>query len=216
VTAIWDWDYAVEIVPALLQGLWLTFLITCVAGLIALVTGWFLAIVRRSRVAWARVPATFLLNLVRGTPLVVQLFAAFYVLPAHGITLSPFTAGVIVLGLHFSCFTAEVYRAGIEQVPGGQWDAAHALSLSPARVWMRVVLPQVIRSSAPAIGNYVVGMYKETAILFAIGLPVLLGTAQAAGNASYRFLEPYTIAALLYLLVSYPTSVLVRRWEART
>lgn len=213
---IWDWSYAFEIIPNLLRGLWLTVEITVSSASLALIGGWGIALLRMSRMPIVNYVTTIILYFVRGTPQLVQIFAAFYILPKYGVTLSPFMAGTIVLGIHYSMYTAEVYRAGINQLPRGQWDAVRALSLPQARLWRRVMIPQIIRASAPALGNYVVSMYKETALLFIIGLPVLLGQAQSLGNESYRYLEPYTLVGILYLLVSYPSALFIRKWEARS
>jgi polar amino acid transport system permease protein len=118
-----------------------------------------------------------------------------------------------VLGIHYSMYAAEAYRAGIEAVPRGQWEAARALHLSPAWTWRSVILPQSVRRSIPPLGSYLIAMYKETALLFAIGLPVLLAEAKIVGTSSFRLLEPLTLAGFMYLLISYPSSLLLRRWE---
>jgi polar amino acid transport system permease protein len=137
------------------------------------------------------------------------------VLPDIGITLGPLLAGVIGLGLHYSTYTSEVYRAGIEGVPRGQWEAATALNLSARRTWIGVVLPQAIPKVIPALGNYVNGMFKDTPLLSAITVVELLNEAHAIGAQSFRYLEPITLVGVLFFVVSYPTALLVRRLEAR-
>jgi polar amino acid transport system permease protein len=129
--------------------------------------------------------------------------------------LSALTVGVIALGVHYACYTSEVYRAGIEAVPRGQWEAATALSLPRSRVWTGVVLPQAVPRVVPALGNYVISMFKEVPLLTAIGLLDVVGRAQEAGDTYFRYVEPYTIAGLLFLLLSYPASLLLRRLERR-
>ncbi|MGH2803414.1 MAG: ectoine/hydroxyectoine ABC transporter permease subunit EhuD, partial [Thermoleophilaceae bacterium] len=156
-----------------------------------------------------------LVHFVRGTPLLVQAFFFFYVFPSYGITLPTLTTGIIAIGVHYSAYTAEVYRAGIENVPRGQWEAARALSLPLRRQWMGIVLPQAIRAVIPAQGNYIIAMFKDSAILSAITVTELLNKAQAVGSDSFRYLEPLTLAGLLYLLVSYPAAKLIRRLEHR-
>jgi polar amino acid transport system permease protein len=153
---------------------------------------------------------------VRSTPLLVQLYFLYFVFPvAFGITLSSLTAGVLGLGVHYATYTSEVYRAGIDAVPRGQWEAATALNLPRTRVWTSVILPQAIPRVLPALGNYMISMLKETPLLLAIGVLDLVGQAQASGSEAYRYVEPYTIAGLFFLLLSYPASVLVRRLERR-
>jgi len=156
-----------------------------------------------------------LVQFIRGTPLLVQAFFLFYVFPSYGLTLPALTTGIIAIGIHYSAYAAEAYRAGIESVPRGQWEAATALSLSPRRRWTGVVLPQAIRAVIPSLGNYVIAMFKDSAILAAITVVEVLNTAQAIGSDSFRYLEPLTLAALLYLLVSYPAAKLIRRLEHR-
>jgi polar amino acid transport system permease protein len=123
--------------------------------------------------------------------------------------------GVIALGVHYACYTSEVYRAGIEAVPRGQWEAATALSLPRSRVWTGVVLPQAVPRVIPALGNYVISMFKEVPLLIGIGVLDVVGQAEAAGDTYFRYVEPYTMAGLFFLLLSYPASLLMRRLERR-
>jgi polar amino acid transport system permease protein len=123
--------------------------------------------------------------------------------------------GVIALGVHYACYTSEVYRAGIEAIPRGQWEAATALSLPRSRVWTGVVLPQAVPRVIPALGNYVISMFKEVPLLLAVGILDVVGKAEEAGNLTFRYVEPYTLAGLFFLLLSYPASLLMRRLERR-
>jgi polar amino acid transport system permease protein len=212
---IWNWSFAVDTIPELLQGLWVTVQITLIGTAIALVLGLVVAVVRFSRVPVLRQLFGFLVEFIRGTPLLVQAYFAFYVLPLYGVEFSPLVTGIIVIGINYSSYTAEVYRAGIEGVPRGQWEAAIALSLPLRRRWQSIVLPQAIRPVIPALGNYLVQMFKDSAILSAITVFELLGHATAIGSSSYRYLEPLTIAGILFLLVSLPAARLIRRLELR-
>lgn len=209
----WDWEYAWEIMPALLKGLLVTMEVTVVAAVMAIGIGMPVAMAIRSKSYLLKVPVRFVLEFLRGTPLIVQIFFGFYILPQIGLTGSAFVTGVIVLGLHYSCYMAEIYRASIASIAQGQWEAAVALNLSRRHTWTRVILPQALRRSVPAMATYVIAMYKETALLFAIGLPVLLFEARDEGIQSFRYLEPYTIAGLMYLVVSYASARAARRLE---
>jgi polar amino acid transport system permease protein len=211
---VWDWNYAFSILPALLEGLALTLLATVLGSIVAMILGLLLALLQRGPLPLAVAVRGFV-EFVRSTPLLVQIFFLFFVLPQFGIVLSALTVGVIALGVHYACYTSEVYRAGIEAVPRGQWEAATALSLPRSRVWTGVVLPQAIPRVVPALGNYVISMFKEVPLLTAIGLLDVVGRAQEAGDTYFRYVEPYTIAGLLFLLLSYPASLLVRRLERR-
>jgi polar amino acid transport system permease protein len=211
----WDNAFALSILPELLRGLWITVQVTLMGTAIAMVVGLIVAVIRFSRIPVVSKLFGFYVEFLRGTPLLVQAYIAFFVLPGYGVTFSAMATGIVVIGLNYSAYTAEVYRAGIADVQIGQWEAAKALSLPPGRTWTRIVLPQALRSVVPMLGNYLVQMFKDSAVLFAITVYELMGHALAVGSSSYRYLEPLTIAGLLFFLVSYPSSQLVRILERR-
>jgi polar amino acid transport system permease protein len=188
---------------------------TLVGSVVALVLGLVFALLRRSSLRAVRIVTGAFVEFIRSTPLLVQLYVLFFVLPTVGITLSGFQAGVIGLGVHYATYTSEVYRAGIEGVPRGQWEAATALNLPASRVWRSVILPQAIPRVLPALGNYVIAMFKETPLLSAITVLEMLAIAKGLGSQTFRYLEPLTLVGLLFLLVSLPASLTVRRLERR-
>jgi polar amino acid transport system permease protein len=153
------------------------------------------------------------IEFVRSTPLLIQLFFLFYVLPAFGITMSSLLTGILGLGLHYSTYTAEVYRSGIEGVPRGQWEAAVALNLPPFQTWTRVILPQAIPPIIPVLGNYLIGMFKDTPLLATITVRELLGAALNAAGESFRYLEPISLVGAIFFVLSYPSALLIRRLE---
>ena len=212
---LFDLEYALEILPNLLQGLVVTVEAAIAGFAVALVLGLLLALARRSENDWLSQPIGALVEFVRSTPLLVQLFFFFYVLPRYGIRLPAFVIGTIALGLHYGTYTSEVYRAGIDAIGRGQWEAARALNFSPLDTWIRIILPQSIPPMIPALGNYLVAMFKETAQLFAITVTELMTTAQAIGARNFAYLEPFTLAGALYFAISYPSSLIVQRLEAR-
>ena len=212
---MWDWDFTLSIMPNLLRGLLVTIQVTMLGMSLAVVIGLPLALGRRSDSRLLRGLAGGIVQFVRCTPLLVQLYFVYYAMPRLGLTLPAFSAGVLTIGLHIGCYIAEVYRAGIEAVPRGQWEAATALNLPVWRVWTGVVLPQAIPPMIPAIGNYLLGMFKESAQLSAITVVELLQTAKNIGIFWFRFLEPMTLVGVLYLLLCYPSALLMRRLEAR-
>lgn len=212
----WDWSFAFSILPQLLRGLLVTLEATVLGSILAYLLGLVFAVIRRSRIPVLSQAVWLFIEFVRSTPLLVQLYFLFFVLQgAIGIQLTPLVTGVIGLGVHYATYTAEVYRAGIDAVPRGQWEAATALSLPRGRVWTSVILPQAIPRVLPALGNYMISMLKETPLLLSISVLDLVGQAKAAGSAVYDFVEPYTMAGLFFLILSYPASVLVRRLERR-
>jgi len=210
---MWDWSYAYQILPELLKVLPITIGATVVGFLIACLLGLPLALARRSRSKWLSYPVGAGIEFIRSTPLLVQLFVLFYALPLYGIALSPFTAGVVGLGLHYSTYLSEVFRSGIEAIPRGQWEASKALNFSPGHTWFRIILPQAVPPVIPVMGNYFITMFKETPLLSAITLVELLQTAKAIGSGSFRYLEAFTLVGVLFLLLSYPSSLLVGRLE---
>ena len=212
---IWDNSFALSVLPIIAQGLAITVLITITGTALAMCIGLVLAIMRRARTKWISLPAEAFVEFVRATPLLVQLYFLYFGLPVFGISLSPLVTGIIGIGLNYSAYTAEVYRAGIEGVPRGQWEAARALNFSHGQTWVRIILPQAVRKVIPALGNYLIAMFKDTPILASISVLEMLDQAQIVGSENFRYLEPMTEVGLLFILVSYPASLLVRRLEVR-
>jgi polar amino acid transport system permease protein len=210
-----DWKFAWEILPQLLEGLVVTIQASLLAFALAAVLGLLLALARRSDSQWLSRPVGGLVEFVRSTPILVQLFFFFYVLPRYGLRLPPLVIGVLALGLHYSTYTSEVYRGGIDAVPRAQWEAATALNFSPSHTWIRIVLPQAIPPMVPALANYLNGMFKESAQLAAITVVELLLTARIIGTRSFRFLEPITMVGILFFLISYLSALLIQRLEVR-
>jgi len=213
---MWDWAYAWSIMPELAASLGTAFAATCWGFAIACVGGLALAAGARSRLAAIRVPVRGLVQFVRSTPLLVQLFFLYYSLPqVTGMAASAFLTGILGLGLHFSTYMSEVYRAGIDGVPRGQWEAAKALNFSGGQTWFKIILPQALPPMIPVMGNYLIIIFKETPVLSAITLVEALLTAKNLTSESYRFFEPYTIVGILFLLICTAISALLRRAERR-
>lgn len=211
----WDWEYTWEILPDLLDGLWVTVQATFFGIILAMALGLIFALLRRSELRAISWPAAWVVEFIRSTPLLVQLFMLFYVLPKYGIRMDAFTTGVVALGIHYGSYTSEVYRSGIEGVPRGQWEASTALNLSTVTTWTRVVLPQAIPVVIPALGNYLIAMFKEVPLLATITVLDVLGEGRAACTRSFQCVEPYTMVGVLFLAISIPASVFVRQLEVR-
>lgn len=215
-TVDWSWQAVGEVLPLLLRGLVVTLEITLLAAVLSYVLGLVFAVIRMSRIPVLSQLMFLVIELVRSTPLLVQVFMFYWVLQVKvGVLLSAFLSGVIVIGVHYACYTAEVYRAGIEAIPKGQWEAATALNLPRMRVWTSVILPQAVPRLLPALGNYTIAMFKETPLLLAIGVLEMLNRAKEYGAETFRVLEAYTMAGIFFLVISYIASVLVRRLESR-
>lgn len=209
----WNWAFTWEILPRLLHATVNTLLAAGIGYAIALVLGLVLALAQRT--PWK--PLTLVvretIEFIRSTPLVLQIFFVFYVGPQFGIRLSPWVSGMIAIGLHYSAYLSEVYRAGIDAVPRGQWEACRALNLSTRDTYLRIIIPQALPPSIAGMGNYLVGIFKDTPMLSVIGVTELMHAANAIGSESYRFLEPYTLVGVIFLAISLPTAGLVRLFE---
>lgn len=210
-TVDWSWERAAEALPVLLEGFRITLLATVLGFVVAAVLGLVVAVARRSLPKVLATALSAVVQFIRLTPLVVQLLFVYYLLPQF----SALQIGIAVLGIHYSTYMAEVYRAGIDAVPKGQWEACRALSLSPMRTWRAVILPQAVRRVVPALGNYAVSLFKDTPFLFTISVVGMVTAAQQFGARNFQYLEPLTLAGLIFLIASYPTSLLVRRLERR-
>jgi polar amino acid transport system permease protein len=211
---IWNWGYALEILPILAQAAIVTIEATLISFVIALVLGLLLAVLRMSGpvVGWF---ASAFVELVRSTPLLIQILFIYFVLPRFGITLDAFTAGIIALSLHYGCYCSEVYRAGLEAVPRGQWEACTALNLNSWNTFKNIILPQAIPPIVPALGNYLVALFKDTPLLSAIAVAELVQTAKNLGSETFRYNEPITIVGLIFLVLSLVSAAGIRWLEQR-
>jgi polar amino acid transport system permease protein len=211
----WDWGFVREIFPQLVRGVVVTIEATLLGTLLALILGLILMLLRRSRTHMIAAATRLFVEFIRGTPLLVQLYFLFYVLPDAGLLLPPLVAGVIGLGVHYSAYMSEVFRAGVENVPRGQWEAAKACNLTPAQTWRHVILPQAIPPMIPALANYLIAMFKETPLLSVITVVELMARARMAADTNFRYLEPMTLVGAFFLGISVVSIVVIRQLERR-
>jgi polar amino acid transport system permease protein len=205
--------FAVSILPILGIGLVVTLEATVCGFAIAMVFGLVLALLRRARsrlIAW---PIALIIEFLRDTPLLVQLFFLFYVLPQFGIVLPAFLTGALALGLQYSAYTSEVYRGGIDAVGRGQWEAATALNLSRGVTYRDVVVPQAIPRIVPALGNYLVSMLKDTPVLSVITVVDMLNLANLIGDRTFEYLIPLSLVGLIFLILTLACSALIHAIE---
>ena len=208
-----DWVFVWDILPLLARAALVTIEATLLGFGLAASLGLLLAIGRMSHQPWIAWPIAGFVEFIRSTPLIVQLFFMFFVLPKFGIVMPAFLTGILGLGLHYSSYCAEVYRAGLENVPRGQWEAALALNLSLPRTYWDIVIPQAIPPVVPALGNYLVSLFKETPLLSAIAVLELMQTAKIVGSEYFRYLEPITLVGLFFLGFSLLAAAAIRRVE---
>lgn len=211
----WRWSVVWDVLPQLLHGLVNTLIAAGGGFAIAIPCGLLLALAQRTPFRPLTVIVRECVEFIRSTPLVLQIFFVFYVGPQFGIRLSPWTSGMIAIGLHYSAYLSEVYRGGIESVAKGQWEACVALNMSTRQTYSRVIIPQALPPSLAGMGNYLVAIFKDTPMLSVIGVSELLHSANAYGSEHYRFLEPYTLVGLIFLAVSLPAAGLIRAFERR-
>ncbi|MDB6049338.1 MAG: transporter permease [Pseudomonas sp.] len=212
---LFDWHYALQILPDLLRASVNTLGITLIGFMIAIVLGLFLAIGRRSKRIWLSWPTTLTIEFIRSTPLLIQVYFLYYVLPNYGLSMSAMQVGVVGIGVHYACYIAEVYRGGLDAVPRAQWEAVTALNMSPYIAYRNIILPQALQPILPPLGNYLIAMLKDTPVLSAITVVEIMQQAKNIGSETFRYLEPITMVGLFFLALSVILAYLVRRLELR-
>jgi His/Glu/Gln/Arg/opine family amino acid ABC transporter permease subunit len=204
-----DLSVARQYIGVLLQGLELTVGLALAVLMLSLVFAIPVALARMSRSPLVRVPIDAYVEVMRTTPLLLQLIYIYYVLPQAGIRLGAFTAGLVGLTLHYSAYIGEVYRSGIRAVPRGQRDAAEALGMTRALTFRRIILPQALRVVVPALGNYFITIFKDTALTSVMSVQELMFSGEIIAARTYQYFTMYTLTALLYFAVGYPSALLV-------
>lgn len=201
--------------PDLWAGVQLTVFLTCGSMAFALVLGLLLALARISPSRALRLPTVLFVELIRGSPLLLQLFYIYYVLPLIGIRLTPIQAGLAGLSINYGAYLSEVFRAGIAAVDRGQWEAADALGLGRGWTMRLVVLPQAVRIVVPPVGNYFVSLFKDTALVSTISIAELMFRGQLIAADTFKYMRIYTVVFGIYLAISIPASLAVRYLERR-
>lgn len=205
----------ISFLPSLLAGAWVTITVSLVAYALALIVGLVFGIARMSRFWPIKAVATVYVQFIRGTPLLLQLFFIYYVLPYGGIVLTAFASGVMGLTINYSAYMAEVFRSGVQAIPRGQREAGLSLGMSRSLLMRRIILPQAIRIVIPAIGNFFVSIFKDSALVSVITMRDLMFSGQLLASATFKHFEIFTLVAVIYFLISYPTAKLVDYVEAR-
>jgi polar amino acid transport system permease protein len=211
--AEWRWDFAIEILPQMLLATLNTILAAGIGYAIAAIVGLLFLLGQRTPIKIVNMINREIVEFIRSTPLLIQLFFVYFVLPQFGITLSAWVCGMITIGLHFGTYLSEVYRGALEGVPKTQWEACRALNFSTFYTYRKIVLPQAFPIAIPGMGNYLVGIFKDTPLLSTIGVAELFHAATAVGGYHYRYLEPYTIVGLIFLILSIPAAIWIRKIE---
>jgi polar amino acid transport system permease protein len=204
-----------SMLPTLLGGLRITVLATFIIMALALVAGLPVALARMSSNAVVRSISTVYVQVLRGTPVLLQLFVLYYVLPFAGIKLDPWAAGIAGMTLAYAAYLSEIYRSGIQAVDRGQTEAALSLGMSRVQVMGLIVLPQAIRIIIPPIGNTFIGLFKDTSLLSILTIRELMFEGQRLAATNFRYITIFSLIAVLYLLVCWPSAAIVERIEKR-
>jgi polar amino acid transport system permease protein len=203
------------LVPLLLRGLTVTVAAALLGYVIAATLGLVVAVLRQSPYRIISWPIACFVEFVRDTPLLIQLFFLYYVLPRYGVVLPAFVTGAAAIGIQYSTYTSEVYRAGIGAVERGQWEAAEALNLSTIRTYGTIIVPQAVPRVVPALGNLLVGILKETPILSTVSVLEMFNVATIIGDRTYQYSLPLTLAGILMLITTSFFALIIRLLDRR-
>lgn len=206
---------AVEFLPILLKGAIVTVEITVCSFVLSTLLGLVLALMRVSANRLLSGLAATVINVIRGLPIIVQLFYIYFVLPDLGVQLSAFQAGFIGLGIAYSVYQAENFRAGIEAIDRGQIEAAQSIGMRGPLIMRRVVLPQAFRIALPPYGNTLVMMLKDSSLASTITVAEMTRAGQLIASSTFQNMTVFTLVALLYLALSLPLVYALRRLERR-
>ena len=213
--SLFNFTDAGEWLPDLFKGALVSVELTLAVMALSLVFGLIVALARLTRFRAVRTIATVYIEIIRGTPALLQLFYIYFVLPAFGLKLPAFTAGVIGLTLNYSAYLSEVYRAGIQAVAKGQLEAAQALGMSRSLMMRLIILPQAFRIVVPPLGNYFISLFKDTALASLITVRELIFSGQIIAATNFQYFAIFTIIGAIYLALSYPGSLGVQYLERR-
>ena len=209
----WRWEFAFEILPQLMWGTLYTLMAAGMGYTIAIFVGLIFMMGQRTTSIIINRFTREVVEFIRSTPLLVQLFFVFFVAPQFGIKLAAWTSAMLTIGLHYGSYLSEVYRGALEAIPKQQWEASKALNFTTTRTYSRIILPQAFPVALPGMSNYLVGIFKDTPMLATIGVVELMQSANTVGSLTYRFLEPYTMVGVIFLIISLPTAMALRRLE---
>jgi His/Glu/Gln/Arg/opine family amino acid ABC transporter permease subunit len=207
---IFDWSVVWSSLPRLLSGAWMTIWLTFVTMALAIPGGLTLALLRLSPVRIVAGATTAFVEFFRATPLILQIYWVYYVLPAYfDVQLSQLSTAIVGLTCNVSAFNSETFRSGIVSIRHGQWNAGLALGMSRTNVFARIVLPQAFMRVLPALASTWVSLFKDTSLVAIISVPELSYVGLKLRSETYRILEVLTAMAALYWLMGYPQAKLV-------
>jgi His/Glu/Gln/Arg/opine family amino acid ABC transporter permease subunit len=208
-------DLCIQTLPFLLQGLKTTIGLTLLAMVFGIVLGLIIALLRISRSPLLRGLSLVYVDTLRGTPLLLQILVVYYVFPGFGIKLDAFTSGVVALSFNSAAYISEIFRAGIESISIGQFEAANSIGMNYYQTMKHVILPQTIRRVIPPITNEIVALLKDTSLVMITGIAELTYKSKQVASATANVLTPYLAAGIIYLLITIPLTRLSQNLERR-
>lgn len=189
-----------SLLPILKGALYYTVPITFLSFAIGIVLAIFVALAKLSNKSYLNKPASFFVWLVRGTPILVQMFILFYGLPSLGIVLAAFPTAIITFSINQAAYSGEIIRAAITSIPQGQWKAGRSIGMSHFQILRRIILPQAARVSIPPLGNELIGLFKSTSLVTLITIADLFGAAKILAGTTFEPIVVYIVAAIFYLI----------------
>ncbi len=211
-----DFSIIPRYIPMLLQGAWTTLVLTAGAVGLGIVLGLIAALMKMCRFLPLRWLANVYIELVRGTPQLVQLFLLFYGLPQLiGVNIPEYFAAILALGINSGAYVAEIIRAGIQAVDYGQTEGAYSLGMKPGLTMRYIILPQAVKNILPALGNEFIALLKSSSIVSVIGMTDLMRKSDIIRSITYRSFEPLLTVALIYFIMTFTLSKLLNIYERR-
>ena len=201
--------------PVLLTGAGVTLMFALASMVGGLAIGFPVALLRMATSSWLRLPAALYVSLMRGTPLLVQIFVIYYGLPSIGIEFTPVTAGILALSLNAGAYLSESLRGAIASISPGQWRASFSLGLGHWQTLGHIILPQALRVAVPSMSNTLISLIKDTSLVSVITVAELMLTTKEVIATTFRPLPLYLAAAVLYWFMSLAFEALQRRLESR-
>lgn len=211
-----DFSWVQGSLPIFLQAAFLTLQILIWSAVLSVFIGLLAGQMLMSRHAWLRWPARVYVDFFRLTPILFQIVAIFFLIPiVFDVSVPAFTSGVIALSLNFGAFFAEIFRAGVQSIDKGQWEAAESMGMPHFKTLVRVIYPQAIKRMLPPIGNMLISLTKDTSLVSVIGVAELFNTAQNVGAGTFRQIEVLLLVSLFYLLINLPLAINAERLNRR-
>ena len=213
---VFNFGWVPAALPIFAQALSLTVQILLWSAVLSILIGLVAGRLLMSQYGWVRALVRIYVDFFRLTPILFQIVAVFFLVPlVFGISIPAFTSGVIALSLNYGAFFSEIFRAGVQSIDKGQWEAAEAMGIPPLRTLRRIIYPQALKRMLPPIGSMLISLTKDTSLVSVIGVAELFNTAQTVGASTFRQIEVLLLVSLVYLVINLPLAVGAERLNRR-